>query len=454
MPCPHKSAESPDDSRRAFLKAAVAIGGLNALSACTKLTGTDIRTETLPFPQGPSDRSTLPDRQHGWSDYLVTDRQGNVAPPQHHVFVFLDYTTDGRPTEADRETVETAFQTLERAFQWGTGPNANAISNDGLLFMLGYSPAYFQRFDAPLPDSVDLPAPERVLEELDDDPTKADTADALLHIASDRAQIVLSAEAALFGDLDRVNSVDVDTDLTDIFERVDRRTGFVGRGMPSERLDEEAIPERSPASMGFKSKFADTVPSEDKVTIKEGPFAGGTTQHVSQLELDLDNWYDHDHGERVARMFSPEHTSEAVGDVGEALGKESRVTEDLVEQTDESAERKGVVGHSQKTARARDDEFEPIILRRGDFNATGEPSAVLHFGSIQEGIADFVRTRKAMDDIGFNSDTTDSTEETTPTVAEADDGILGFIEVQNRANFLIPPRDLRALPPTRRGDES
>lgn len=436
------------------MKAAVAIGGTNALTACTNLSGKQAEAETPQFPQGASDLSTLPARQHAWSDYLVSDRQGNVAPPQHHIFLFLDYTGDGVPTETDQEAVETVLRTLERAYQWGTGPHANAISNDGMLFMLGYSPTYFERFDETLPASVDLPAPQRVLADLNDDPTKADTADALLHLGSDRAQIVLSAEEALFGDLNRVNGVDVQADWTGIFERTDRRTGFVGRGLPGEKLDEEAIPERAPASMGFKSKFADTVPSEDKVTINEGPFAGGTTQHVSKLEIDLDAWYDHDHGERVARMFSPEHTSEAVGDVGEALGKDSRVTEDLAGQTGKYAERHGVVGHSQKTARARDDDFEPVILRRGDFNATGEPRSVLHFGSIQEGIADFIRTRKAMDDIGFDDDGTDGPDENTPTVGESDDGILAFIDVHSRANFLIPPRDLRALPPVRPGDDA
>jgi len=432
------------------MKAAVAIGGTSALAACARLTGNRVGAETPQFPRGPSDPSALPVRQHAWADYLVTDRQGNVAPPQHHVFLLLDYAGD-RP-DADREAVETAFRTLERAYQRGTGTEANAISNDGLLFMLGYAPAYFERFDASLPAAVDLPPPERVLAKLDDDPGKADGADALLHLASDRAQVVLSAEEALFGTLDRANGVDVRADLTGVFERVDRRTGFVGRGLPSKKLDEAAVPDQAPASMGFKSKFADTVPSEDKVTIRDGPFAGGTTQHVSKLEIDLDSWYDRDHGERVERMFSPEHTPDDVGEVGEALGRDSAVTEDLAARTGKYAEREGVVGHSQKTARARDDDFEPVILRRGDFNAAAEPGSVLHFGSIQEGIADFVRTRKAMEDVGFGDDGNENTAGSAPTVAESDDGILGFIEVHRRANFLIPPRALRALPSPRPED--
>lgn len=443
MPCPHSSTDTPDDSRRQFVKAAVAIGGMSALSACANLADNQVESPTPQFPQGPSDLSTLPAGQHEWADYLVTDRQSNVVPPRHHVFLFLDYVGDSVPSDSDRETVEAALRTLERAYQRGTGARANTIENEGLLFMLGYSPSYFDRHDSTLPDSVDLPPPERVLTELDDDPAKADGYDALLHLASDRAQVVLSVEEALFGNLELVNGIEVGATFAGVFERADRRAGFTGAGLPSERLDEEAITEEAPASMGFKSKFADTTPSEDKVTIGAGPYDGATTQHVSKLEIDLDSWYRHDHASRIERMFSPSHTPQDVGTVGEGLGRDSGVTEELAERTEAHAARKGVVGHSQKTARARDDDFEPVILRRGDFNAPGESGSVLHFGSIQEGIADFVRTRKAMEDIGFRE------EGESPSVTEENDGILGVIEVTNRANFLIPPRDVRALPPAR-----
>lgn len=422
------------------MKAAVAIGGMSALSACASLSENKVEASTPQFPQGPSNPEGLPIRQHTWSDYLVTNRHDNVVAPRHHAFVFLDYLGEGTPTDTDRETVEGAFRTLERAFQRGTGDRPNVIENDGLLFMLGYSPSYFARFDEDLPESVDLPLPEQVLHALDDDPEKADNYDALLHLASDRAQIVLSAEEGLFGELDLLNGIEIQVDLTDVFERADRRAGFVGASLPSDRLDEDAVPEEAPASMGFASKFADTVPSEDKMTIQEGPFAGGTTQHVSKLKINLERWYEHDHDERVQRMFSPEHTPEDVGHAGEGLGRDSRMTIDLADRTQEDAERSGVVGHSQKIARARDEDFEPIILRRGDFNAPAEPGAVLHFGSIQEGIDDFIRTRKAMDGIGFEDDASPSS------VPPENDGILSFIDVEHRANFLIPPRDLRVLP--------
>lgn len=231
-----------------FLKVPVAIGGMSALSACANLTGRDVGTATPQFPQGPSDPSTPPARQHAWAAYLVTNRQNNPVPPRYHVYLFLDTRNGSIPGDADRQSVETALRTLERASQHGTGQRANALANDGLLFILGYSPSYFERFGTSLPDSVARPPPDRVLTELDNDPDKADDYDALLHLASDRAQVVLSAEEALFGGLDRLNGVEVVGALTCVFERTERRAGFTGAGLVSERIDEEAIPEEAPAS--------------------------------------------------------------------------------------------------------------------------------------------------------------------------------------------------------------
>jgi hypothetical protein len=433
--------------RREFMKTAVAIGGASALAACAQRRGEDpdSGTETPAFPQGQSDPDAgdRPEHQHDWGQYLVTDMGGNVVFPRHQVFVFLDYLGDGPPTDAERERVETAFRTLERAFQWGTGGDPTAVLNSGLLFTIGYAPSYFERFDAGAPAGVDLPTAARTLRDLDDDPAKADPYDAVLHLASDHAEVVIGAEEALFGGIDRVNGVAVEGSLADVFERAERRPGFVGRGLPHEEIDER-IPEQSPISMGFKSAFRDTLPSESAMTLPEGPFAGSTLQHVSRLEIDVDAWYDVDHADRVELMFSPEHTEEEVGEVGDSLPKgESGMTEETAEATCPHARERGRVGHGQKLARARDDDFEAVILRRGDFNGTDGATTTLNFGSIQRDMADFVRTRRAMDDLGFEED------EEPPEIDEAENGILGFTEVTNRANFLMPPRALRSLPPAR-----
>jgi len=57
--------------------------------------------------------------------------------------------------------------------------------------------------------------------------------------------------------------------------------------------------------MGFRSGFRDTQPSEEMVTIEDGPMAGRTMLAASRLHIDLDRWYEQDDEERFAEMFSP-----------------------------------------------------------------------------------------------------------------------------------------------------
>jgi len=447
MPCPHRS-ETPDESetgsRRSFLKAAVAIGGANALAACT--TGQNEPSVTEPgdepkYPRGPDDLETLPNRQHAWGRYLPTNRQNQLVFPQHQVFVFLDYTGT-TPTEAERDRVERAFRTVERAFQRGAGSTGDPMVVDGLLFSVGYAPSYFDRFDASLPESAGMMRPQDLLDALDEDPGLADGYDAVIHLGSDVAEVVLGAEEALFGAVDTLNGIPVEGTLSDAFERVERRSGLIGSGLPAERVDEDISP-KAPIPMGFKSAFEDTLPSEDRMTIAEGPFAGGTTQHISQLVERLSEWYDEDHTDRIEKMFGPTFTESEVGEAGERLGNFSGVSEEQAASVPDAAAEHGRVGHSQKLARARDDDFNPVILRRGDFFQAGEAETVLNFGSIQRDLEAFVRTRRAMSDLAFEES------ETEVSLPPAEDGILDYIRTRSRATFLIPPRELRALPSPR-----
>lgn len=441
MPCPHANGgrSPPDDpregrlSRRQMIRAAVAVGGASGLAACQDREPDRAASPTeQQYPTGPADLGTLPERQHAWTESLVRDRFGNTVLPQHQAILMVEYTGPTPPTTDDRETVERAFRTLERAFQRGTGGDESAVQHRGLLFVVGYAPSYFEQFDADLPSDLDLPTPSEVLTELDESDATADDADAVVHLASGVGSVLLAAEQALRGELEAVNGVDVEASLADHFDVVDRRTGFIGRGQPARKYDAEAIPDSAPLSMGFKSGFADNLPSEDQVTLQDGPFAGGTTMQVSRLEHDLEAWYERDREERTRLMFSPDHGVDDVGDVGEDLASNSRVTEEIAERAPEDARGEGLLGHGQKTARARDEQFRPRILRR-DFNATEAPG--LHFDSWQRGIEEFLQVRRAM-----NGEDVDAE------VADAHDGILAFIEVTNRATFLMPPRSLRALP--------
>ncbi|MFC6725053.1 Tat pathway signal protein, partial [Halobium palmae] len=107
------------------------------------------------------------------------------------------------------------------------------------------------------------------------------------------------------------------------------------------------------------------------------------------------------------------------------------------EDVAEHAREYGRVGHSQKTARVRED-GRPIILRR-DFDSTDGGEASVHFVSLQRDVADFVTTREAMN----GTDVTDA-----PAVKQrVNNGILEYTFVERRGNYLLPPRSLRSLPP-------
>ncbi|SFR43652.1 DUF7405 family protein [Halogeometricum limi] len=417
-----------DASRRAFLKAAVAVGGATALSAC-------VSRADEPIPSGTDDPSSLPRRQHAWNDSLPRDDSGNVVLPRHQVLLYLSLDGDGVPDGDDRQTVEDALTTLDRAYE---------RSNRGLVYSIAYSPRYFSRYDDPLPETLDLPEP-RALSSFED--PEFDRQDALLHLASDRADAVLAAEEALRGETDTLNTVDVAAPLTDVFTVADRRTGFVGAGMPAERQGElkgipesGPVPEESPLFMGFKAGFAKNQASEDYVTIDEGPFAGATTKHVANIRQRLDDWYgEQDFEERVMELFSPVHAADGlVEGVGDNLGDDSGITPEIVDRIRDHAETFGRVGHAQKAARGNRDADGNVRLLRRHFESTDDGEASLHFPSLQRRITDFEEVREAMN----GSDLTDI-----PTIRQrVNNGILEYIFVRRRGNFLVPPRSLRALP--------
>ncbi|WP_276253964.1 DUF7405 family protein [Halomontanus rarus] len=414
-------------SRREYLRAVVAVGGASALGACLAEDG---ETEDA-VPGGTDDPESLPPRQHAWNDALSTDDDGNVQLPEHHVLVALSLVDDGEPTDEARETVETSLRTLERAYEW---------SNEGLVFTIGYTPAYFERIGSPTAETVDLPEPTALTVREDPEP---DDFDALLHLASDRAEVVLRAEEALFGEVEEVNGVAVETDLSAVFERLDdrRRTGFSGPGLPAEHTDTpgvpEEVPEDAPFFMGFRSGFRANQATEDRATIAEGPFAGGTTQHVSSMDLQLETWFKQDsHRQRVSKMFSPEHVDEdLVGDIGEKLSTSSGLTDERIEATEEDARTRGVVGHAQKAARAREN-GNPLLLRR-DFDTVDGDRPGVHFLSLQREVEEFVRVREAMTGADLAGNGVGGVQ---------NNGILQYIFVNRRGNYLLPPRPLRALP--------
>jgi len=430
MTAPPDAADARGVSRRAFLKSAVAIGGSAALAAC-------LDRESVDVPRGPEapGAAGYPARQHAWNDVLARDDAGNAVQPRHHVLLLLDYGPDGEPTDADRTEMEEAFRSLERAYE---------RSHEGLLLTASYAPAYFERFGDSLPSSVDVPDPEALAPFEDPD---LDTPDALVHLASDHAKVVLGAEEALRGETDERNGVSVRA-LPDALSVSERRTGFVGAGLPADNQDvigvpdSEPVPEDSPLYMGFKSGFEGNQASEDRVTIGEGPFAPGTTVHLSKIRLNLTQWYEQDDRyQREAKMFCPHHAkNDTVEGVGENLGTDTGM--DDCEAPEESARNDGVVGHSQKMAAVREDDG-PLILRR-DFDSTDDGEAGLHFLSLQSSVSAFVETREAMNGSDISEDSAVG--------QRTNNGILQYMNVKRRGNYLMPPRSLRALPPAAPGE--
>jgi hypothetical protein len=423
----------PDPSlpRREYLKAAVALGGAAGLAACLDRTGDD------PVPEGVDDPATLPRRQFAWTDRVRHDDAGNTLLPRHQALWYLTLPGDGPPDDAARERAERSLAALDRAYE---------RSHEGLLYSVAYSPAYFDRYDGSLPDGVGLREPRRLS---DFETPTLDRQDVLLHLAADRADVVLEAEAALRGESD-ANGVDVPA-LTDVLTLDDRRTGFVGAGLPAANQDvtgvpdDRPVPEASPLFMGFTAGFAGNQATEDHVAVDEGPFAGGTTKVVSTLRQRLDDWYgEQEYDDRVAELFSPTHAERGwVEGVGESLGADSRV-DDVVDDLFADAREHGRAGHAQKAARAnRDDEGRVRLLRR-HFESTDDDVASLHFPSLQRDVRAFEAVRRAMNGA-------DVARETPAVRQRVNNGILEYVFVQHRGAFLVPPREHRALPRPRPG---
>jgi len=348
----------------------------------------------------------LPDAQHAWEDTFHTDPEGRPLAPRFHRLLMLDVT--GRPNRSDADFLERALRTLEDRHPYGP---------EGLLTCLGWGAGWFERHTvlcwSPVPRPLPMARWENpVLEDID----------ACLHLASDDEDLLAEAAEELFGDgpLDQRERLRVR----------DTRSGFVGRGLPAERLPGAGIPERAPLMLGFHSGLRGNQASEEAITITNGPLAGGTTMHVSRLTLDVDSWYEQDADRRSAQMFSPRIDAQAA----EHLVDDARSDADDLPALTAAH---GVVGHAQATGRARLNGL-PRINRR-DFATLDGGSPGTHFVSLQRSMEDFNVTRAVMNAADAPTHH--------PTVGvRRHNGINAFIDVRSRATFGVPPRRHRAYP--------
>ncbi len=411
-------AEHSGLTRRRFIgSSALTAGGL-AVGIGARRASADPRLTLVPLGHQPHG---LPRRQHAWTKYLAKDAYGNPLAPHFDRLLFFDVR--GTPTPAHARLLESRLRTLERHFRW---------SHKGLLFTVSWGPSYFRLLGiaSPIPRAKRLSSFEH---------PAIDNYDLCIHLASDDEQRLEQIVAALILG-HRLRGVGGSLSLRPALIWRATRTGFTGAGIPAAHQNVKGIPAgnpvpaTSPLFMGFQSGLRKNQASEDAVTIERGPFADGTTMHVSYMREQLDDWYRKlSEQTRIALMFSPETTP----------GGEQLITEDKADTTADAKaivkaiEHYGMVGHSQATAQARK-HGRPLILRR-DFNTTDDDYAGLHFVSLQRSIQDLIVTRNAMNASGAHLINKQIT-------ATRNNGINAFIDVRRRANYVMPSRVDRSFP--------
>ena len=408
-------------TRRRFVlgAAAVAAGGAAVGVALDQAGHSHGESPEIPEVALGSQPAGLPARQFAWTATLTRDADGNPIAPRHDRLVFFD--VQGTPSPAGARLLEASLRSLERAFDWGPR---------GLLFTVGWGPAYFEHVlhrASPIPRAKALSDFE--LPSIDD-------YHVCLHLACDDARRLADVEAALVHGTPLAGA-DGSLAVTPALLWRETRTGFVGSGLPAQNQDVGGIPpgspvpKASPLFMGFKSGLRRNQATEEAVTIPLGAFAEGTTMQVSYMRLRLDSWYQQlSHRERIARMYAPQVTPQQVSDFTTDAESDPSLLGQAISHY-------GVIGHSQTSARARRN-GKPVIIRR-DFNTVDGGQAGLHFVSIQRSIADFVRTRTAMNAASaqlYNPAITDT----------VNNGINEFMFVLRRANYIIPSRAARSFP--------
>jgi hypothetical protein len=401
-------------SRRSILQRAAA-GVATVTAGCASLVRSGSEPEpTVELGPNPND---VPHRQHAWNAALDTDADGNPIAPSHSRVLLLELRRE--PSTEAAETVERAMRRVEAAYPWEPG---------GLLHALAWGTAYFERIGTL--DSSPVRAP-RVLSRTDDPDLLS--FDAALVLSTDVPSHLDRTEDAMFGDRAELAGESVENRLGDVFSVSDRRTGFMGSGLPASHAEAEGlgvdVPADAPMFTGFFSGRRKTQATEDRVTIQDGQFAGGTTMHLSHLVQALEPWWAMSDDERVAKMFSPAFDAGDVDDFGQDVPASGDVAANASEF--------GVVGHQEKVARVRED-GEQIVLRR-DFDTIDGDQPGLHFLSFHRALSDFAKTRKAMNGWYLRDDHPEITE-------QKNNGILDIIDVTSRANFYVPPRPRRSFP--------
>lgn len=348
---------------------------------------------------------TLAPGQHEWEATFGHDELGRPVPPSRHVLVFVDVV--GTPDGDAARHLESALTGLESRYSYG---------RDGLLSTVGWGPRWWDRHT----DHPGLIAVAARMSRFED--PVIDTADAVFHLASDHEDILADVEQTLFSD--------AETGQGQHLRVAEVRRGFVGAGLPTEALPDLGIPATSPLLFGFHSVHRGNQAPEPAITIGSGPLAGGTTQHVSRIELDVKRWQAHDRDQQAALLYAPTVTAEEAAAFVDDAPSDYHNYEQTVREH-------GIVGHAQAAARARVNNV-PVINRR-DFATIEDGKPGTHFVSLQRELRDFNNTRAIMNGA-------DGPDYHKSVGARRRNGINAFFDVTHRATFGIPARALRAYP--------
>ncbi|WP_216916970.1 DUF7405 family protein [Nocardia noduli] len=347
--------------------------------------------------------SGLPAGQHEWEATFGRDEIGRPVPPRYHHLILVDVVEN--PDADAARLLESRLAELERRHTYGP---------DGLLTTLGWGPTWWDQYTE---HTALIGVPSKMSRW--EDPV-LETPHAIFHLATDHPEILESAGDVLFGE----DGVGQHLKVREI------RTGFVGAGLASDALPHLDIPRSSPLLFGFHSVLRGNQAPEESLRIPSGPLAGGTTQHVSRIELDVDRWHARNRDEQAALLYAPTVSAAEA----ETLDDDAPSDYASYEQT---VREHGIVGHAQAAARARVDNV-PVINRR-DFATVDDGKPGTHFISLQRELRDFNNTRAIMN-------AADGTGYHRSVGARRRNGINAFFDVTRRATFGIPSRESRAYP--------
>jgi hypothetical protein len=424
-----------------------------------------------------------PETQYELPGVTEEDHQGVpvAVVPLWHAVVTAKLTVPEGDTAALKEAQQrlaTALAEVEKVYPLGPS---------GIFIQVAYGMPYFNRLPK---DLVDQHMPKSTMAgtegewalidsisyDKDNDDVVLEDNEVCFHFKSDYRDHIERTLAALFeAGGQELNGLPAENAYVgDLFTVTTMRKGFAGHGTPRVMGLKHGIPgaDKVPAGamlfMGFTSSHKDGLAQGNLASFETLPgytdakpgdyFAGGTAMHLSHIGIELDEWYEMTHADRLKRMFHSRRTeSEDV-----LSPDQSPQTVTFEEQRDEDARTDKIIGHNaqmQFLTRTKEDtqtaygETVPkgtVFFLRQDFDTVENPfgfsttdkidstgRAGVHFIGFGPSAQHFQKMREEMDGVAKQKEF-DLPDENT--------GFTKFLDTTHRQNYLLPPRAHRSLP--------